>query len=365
MNTLEVENKINRNMNLNMNLNVDTGSGTGVGMLNNPKRKEIDANEILRQARRILDIEAEALRECSMNLGQDFVDSVELIHRSGGRLILTGVGKSGVVAQKIASTMRSVGIPAAFMHPVEAFHGDLGMVIPRDVVIMLSNSGETTEMVNLVPYVKRLGGSVIVMTGNSDSTLGRVADQVMDSSVRREACPLNLAPTASTAVMMGLGDALAIAVAVMQGFDEEIYKRYHPGGALGFRLQTVGDLMHTGDELPIIGSEATLSDALEVISAKGFGVVLIVDDLTGLPMVMGIFTDGDVRRAIQSGMNFMTTSICEVMTRRPRTISSKCLVEEALNCMEESSITSLVATGEKGELAGLVHLHDILRVKFV
>jgi len=327
------------------------------------KSGQPDDKLILEQARRILDLEAQALSQCSANLDGEFARAVRMIHESRGRVILTGVGKSGVVAQKIASTMRSVGIPAAFMHPVEAFHGDLGMVIPRDVVIMLSNSGETTEMVNLVPYVKRLGGKVIAMTGNLDSTLARVSDSVIDSAVSREACPLNLAPTASTAVMMGLGDALAIAAAVMQGFNEEIYKRYHPGGALGFKLMRVSELMHSGEELPLASPEETLAQALQTISGKGFGVVIVTEQGRCDGRVLGIYTDGDVRRSIQAGTDFMNTVISSVMSARPRRIDSRCLVEEALKLMEESSITSLVVTDADGNLAGLIHLHDLLRFK--
>lgn len=317
---------------------------------------------ILTEGRRILRVEAEALMAAIDDIGDGFVEAVAAIHQAGGRVIVTGVGKSGIIAQKIASTMRSVGIPAVFLHPVEAFHGDLGMILKGDVVLMLSNSGETAEMVNLVPFVKRHGGKVIAMTGNPESTLVKISDASVPACIEREACPLNLAPSASTTLMMGLGDAIALAAASLRGFDEEVYKKFHPGGALGMRLLRVSEIMATGTAVPLVGPDVPLRDAVAVISEKKLGLVLVCDASGRL---QGILTDGDLRRKIQGGIDFSATSAGEAMTRNPKTIGPDALAEEALRLMEDNSITALAVAGPDGAVEGVLHLHAMLRAKLI
>lgn len=320
---------------------------------------------ILTEGRRILRIEAEALMAAIDDIGDDFVAAVMAIHGAGGRVIITGVGKSGIIARKIASTMRSVGIPAAFMHPVEAFHGDLGMILKGDAVMMLSNSGETAEIVNLVPFVKRHGGTVISMIGNPDSTLSRISDVSVPACIEREACPLNLAPSASTTLMMGLGDAIALTVASLRGFNEEVYKKFHPGGALGMRLMRVREIMVTGDAVPVVAPAVSLRDALSTISEKKLGLVLVCEGFDRAWRLIGIVTDGDVRRKIQAGIDFASISVAEAMTLNPKTIRADALAEEALRLMEDSSITSLAVISPDGIVEGVVHLHAMLRAKLV
>jgi arabinose-5-phosphate isomerase len=319
-------------------------------------------DRILKEAERILDIEAKALEMAGDSLDERFVEAVEILNNANGRVIVTGVGKSGIIAQKIASTMRSLGISSVFMHPVEAFHGDLGLVLENDVVIMLSNSGETSEMINLVPHVKRQGSSVIAMTGNMDSTLASIADAAVNSAVKKEACPLNLAPTASTTVMLGMGDALALTLAELKGFNAEVYKRYHPGGSLGLKLLKVEEIMKKGSELPVIKPDKSVTEAVSVISAMGMGVVIACDEEMKL---MGIITDGDVRRHIQNGLDFSSTSVEKAMTVNPACVTERTLVEEALNIMETKKITSLVVRNNEDRVTGLVHLHHILKTKMV
>ncbi len=280
--------------------------------------------------------------------------------RRVGKVVVTGVGKSGLIGRKIASTMASTGTPAFFLHAGEGIHGDLGMVRRGDVVIALSNSGETEEIVRLLPMFQRMGLPVIALTGNPDSTLAKYADVVLDVGVPEEACSLGLAPTASTTATLAMGDALAVVLFEEKGFSEEDFARLHPGGALGRRLQTVADLMHTGDEVPIVPSEMPLKDALLVISAKRLGVTGVVD---GEGKLSGVITDGDVRRATQSGVDLYKSKAGEVMTPSPKRISSKELAAAALRMMEEYSITSLFVfeASSPAKPVGIVHIHDLLK----
>jgi arabinose-5-phosphate isomerase len=320
------------------------------------------SKQILKEAARILKIESQALEMAGKGLDSQFVNAVKLLQGASGRVIVTGVGKSGIIAQKIASTMRSLGISSVFMHPVEAFHGDLGLVLKDDVVIMLSNSGETSEMINLVPYIKRQGSSVIAMTGKKDSTLSNIADVSIDSAIEKEACPLNLAPTASTTVMLGLGDALALILAELKGFTVELYKRFHPGGSLGLKLLKVDEIMIKAPDLPVIDMNTGIIEAVSVISEKGLGVVVICSENN---ILKGIITDGDVRRHIQKGLDFSQARACDAMTCNPLTVKKTALVEEALSKMENMKITSLVVADEFGVVSGLIHLHQILKTRIV
>lgn len=317
---------------------------------------------ILKEAERILDIEAKALKMAGDSLDSTFVDAVQILYKANGRVIVTGVGKSGIIAQKIASTMRSIGISSVFMHPVDALHGDLGLVLSDDVVIMLSNSGETFEMINLVPHVKRQGSSVIAMTGNMESTLANISDAVVNSAVKKEACPLNLAPTASTTVMLGMGDALALTLAELKGYNADVYKRYHPGGSLGMKLLKVNEIMKQNEELPVIRPGKSVTEAVSVISKMQMGVVIVCDNEMKL---MGIITDGDVRRHIQRGLNFSAVNVENAMTENPTFVRENTLVEEALNIMETKKITSLVVKDAFDKVKGIVHLHHILKTKMV
>ena len=317
-------------------------------------------NDRIARADRVLAVEASAIEGLRKKVDASFGRAVDLLRAARGEVVVTGVGKSGLIGRKIASTMASTGTPAFFLHAGEGIHGDLGMVRRGDVVIALSNSGETEEIVRLLPMFQRMGLPVIALTGNPDSTLAKYADVVLDVGVPEEACPLGLAPTASTTATLAMGDALAVVLFEEKGFSEEDFARLHPGGALGRRLQTVADLMHTGDEVPIVPSEMPLKDALLVISAKRLGVTGVVD---GEGKLAGVITDGDVRRATQSGVDLYKSKAGEVMTPSPKRISSKELAAAALRMMEEYSITSLFVfeASSPAKPVGIVHIHDLLK----
>jgi len=317
-------------------------------------------NDRLARADRVLAVEASAIEGLRKKVDAGFGRAVDLLRAARGEVVVTGVGKSGLIGRKIASTMASTGTPAFFLHAGEGIHGDLGMVRRGDVVIALSNSGETEEIVRLLPMFQRMGLPVIALTGNPDSTLAKYADVVLDVGVPEEACSLGLAPTASTTATLAMGDALAVVLFEEKGFSEEDFARLHPGGALGRRLQTVADLMHTGDEVPIVPSEMPLKDALLVISAKRLGVTGVVD---GEGKLSGVITDGDVRRATQSGVDLYKSKAGEVMTPSPKRISSKELAAAALRMMEEYSITSLFVfeASSPAKPVGIVHIHDLLK----
>jgi len=317
-------------------------------------------DNILNIAKRVLKIEADAVLALIERLNSNFEKAVEIIYRSKGRVVVTGMGKSGLVGKKIAATLASTGTPAFFLHPAEASHGDLGMVTSNDVIIAISNSGETEELAGLIPFLKRFNVSLISMTGSPNSTLSKAADVNLDISIKEEACPLGIVPTASTAATMAMGDALAVALLTKRGFNEEDFAFFHPGGSLGKKLFIkVGDLMHTGDALPVISPDTSMTGAVMEISSKRLGVAIVVD---ADRKILGIITDGDVRRGIEKwGKGFFDMSSEAVMTRNPKTISQEELAAKALSIMEKLSITSLAVPDENGRAVGIIHLHDILR----
>jgi len=293
---------------------------------------------IVQRASRVLSIEAEGIAGLREKIDERFCRAVDILLQAPGKVVLTGVGKSGLIGRKIAATFASTGTPAFFLHPAEGMHGDIGMVRKGDVVIALSNSGETDEIVRLLPIFKRLGLSLIALTGNPDSTLGRYADAVLDVGVREEACPLGLAPTASTTAALALGDALAVVLFEEKGFSEKDFAMLHPGGELGHRLQKVEDVMHRGEEIPLVLQETPLKDALFTISSKRLGVTGVMN---GSGVLVGVITDGDVRRAMARGIDLFTTKAGEIMTPGPKRLVSSELAASALRKMEEFSITTL------------------------
>jgi arabinose-5-phosphate isomerase len=324
----------------------------------NDRRGRIAA--LVKRASRVLSIEAEGIAGVREKIDEQFSRAVDILLQAPGKVVLTGVGKSGLIGRKIAATFASTGTPAFFLHPVEGVHGDIGMVRKGDVVIALSNSGETDEIVRLLPAFKRLGLSLIALTGNADSTLGRYADVTLDAGVREEACPLGLAPTASTTAALALGDALAVVLFEEKGFSVDDFAMLHPGGELGHRLQKVEDIMHRGEEIPLVSQETPLKDALFTISSKRLGVTGV---LNGSGVLVGVITDGDVRRAMARGVDLYTTKAGEIMTPGPKRLVSSELAASALRKMEEFSITSLfVFDGtDPGTLVGIVHIHDLLK----
>lgn len=324
---------------------------------------EIRADDILALARRTLLIEAEAVQALADRLGDAFVAAVEAFLHCRGRVVVSGMGKSGHVARKIAATLASTGTPAFFVHPAEASHGDLGMITSQDVVLALSNSGESAELVTILPPIKRKGARLIAMTGNPRSTLAREADIHLDAQVAKEACPYNLAPTASTTAALALGDALAVATLYARGFTAEDFARTHPGGSLGRRLLVhVRDIMHQGEDLPVVSESASLKEALLEMTRKGLGMTAVVDDAGRLT---GIFTDGDLRRLLDRDVDVRNLMIHQVMTRNPRTISEDVLAVEAARLMQEARVNGLLAVDVEGRLTGALNMHDLLRAGVV
>lgn len=308
---------------------------------------------------RTIDIEAAAVSALSKRLNGDFNRACQLILNCSGRTIVTGMGKSGHVGKKIAATLASTGSPAFFVHPGEASHGDLGMITREDVVIAISYSGSSAEIVTLLPLLKRLGITLIAMTAHRDSPLGEMANAILDISVAKEACPLALAPTASTTATLVLGDALAIALLEARGFTAEDFAFSHPGGTLGRKLLLkVADVMHTGSAIPQVRAATPIRDALVEISAKGLGMTTVTESDGRL---LGVFTDGDLRRLLDHGADFRNTPISEVMHRQPRTISADALAAQAMNLMEDNKISTLVVTDTNHRVTGALHLHDLLR----
>ena len=314
-------------------------------------------------AREALDIEAQAVQALGQRLGDGFVLAVTTVLGSQGRVVVMGMGKSGHVGRKIAATLASTGTPAMFVHPAEASHGDLGMVTPGDVVLAISNSGESEELTVLLPLIKRMGVPLLAMTGKPGSSLGRHADVVLDSGVDREACPHNLAPTASTTAQLALGDALAMALLDARGFRPNDFARSHPGGALGRKLLThVRDVMRSGDAVPRVPLSATLMDLMREISAKGLGAGAVVDE-AGVPV--GIFTDGDLRRLIEKGVDLRSAMAREVMHANPRTVRDEALAASAAELMEQHRINSVLVVDAAGKLCGALNSHDLMRAKVI
>ncbi len=321
------------------------------------------APHALELAREVLNIEASAVQALASRLNGDFLEALNVILGCEGRVIVSGMGKSGHIARKIAATMSSTGTPAYFVHPAEASHGDLGMITSKDVIIALSYSGESQELMTIVPVIKRQGAKLISMTGNPASSLARAADVHLDARVEKEACPMELAPTASTTAALALGDALAMALLDAKGFGAEDFARSHPGGSLGRRLLThVRDIMRTGERLPMVPVNAMLSDAILEISRKGVGMTAIVDDSRH---VLGIYTDGDLRRTLAKKLDFNATPVRDVMSAHPRCIGPDRLAAEAVQMMEQYNISQMLVVDEQNILVGALNMHDLLHAKVI
>jgi len=313
--------------------------------------------------RRVLEIEAEALARVEQRLGASFTRAVELMLACTGKVVVTGMGKSGLVGKKICATLASTGTPSIFLHPAEGIHGDFGMVTRGDVVVAISNSGNTDEVSRLIPMIERMGCPLIAMTGGMESVLAKSGEVVLDVGVEREACHLNIVPTASTTATLAMGDALAVALLERRNFRPEDFAQFHPGGSLGRRLFVkVADLMHGGDELPMVAQDRTLKEALLEMTAKKLGVTTIVD---GDGLLVGILTDGDLRRALEQGDDPLARPVSKFMGGHPRTIEADALAALAVSQMEERNITSLVIADDAGRPAGIIHLHDCLKAKIV
>ena len=323
----------------------------------------LDPDQALHLARETFDIEASALRGLAARVDARFVQAVQRVLQTTGRVVVMGMGKSGHIGRKIAATLASTGTPAFFVHPAEASHGDLGMVTGQDLVLAISNSGESGELTALLPVLKRLGVPLIAMTGGLNSTLARHADLTLDCSVEREACPMNLAPTASTTAQLAMGDALAVVLLDARGFRPEDFARSHPGGALGRKLLThVSDVMRSGDAVPRVLPEASFSELMREMSAKGLGSAAVVD---GAGQVLGIFTDGDLRRRIEAGADLRTATAAQVMHATPRRIAPDALAVNAAEMMETHGITSVLVVDANGTLEGVVHIRDLMRAKVI
>ena len=308
------------------------------------------------EARRVLEAESAAILGLIPHLGASFVDAIELIATTAGRVVTMGVGKSGIICRKISATLASTGTPSFFMHPTEAIHGDLGLLVRGDVVLAVSNSGETEELVKLLPSIKRIGAEIVAITGNPASTLARGADHHLSAAISREACPLGLAPTASTTATLALGDALAMALLVRKGFREEDFGFLHPGGKLGKRFLRVHELMHRGEEIPIVSATASMHDVIYEMSRKGFGITAVTD---ADGVLQGVISDGDLRRMLQKDEQILRKTAADSLKPNPTTIASQELASAALQLMEERKITSLFIVDEGGRVEGIIHIHDL------
>jgi len=323
----------------------------------------LDSSDIKRAASRTISMELEAIEALKARINDDFVRACELILKCKGRTIVTGMGKSGHIGNKIAATLASTGTPSFFVHPGEASHGDLGMITKDDLVIGISNSGSSAEIVTLLPLLKRMGIPLISMTGKPDSPLAEAADAQLDISIEMEACPLNLAPTSSTTVTLVMGDALAVALLEARGFSAKDFAFSHPGGALGRKLLLrVGDIMHKDGEVPKVEHKAQLSQALVVMTEKGFGMTTIIDEQQQL---IGVFTDGDLRRSVDQGIDLSQALMSDVMSANPKTVHRDILAAEALGIMEERCITALIVEDDHKHPIGVLHMHDLLRAGVV
>jgi len=328
-----------------------------------PKPQHSSRESALELARRVLAIEAEAVRALIERIDHRFLAAVSLILERRGRVVVSGIGKSGHIARKIASTLSSTGTPAYFLHPAEANHGDVGMIEAGDVFIAISHSGESEELLSILPLVKRRGAKLIALTGGAASSLAREADVLLDAGVAQEACPHNLAPTASTTAALALGDALAVALLDARGFSADDFARSHPGGSLGRRLLThVADVMRSGGDIPCVPESATFKQAVLEMSRGRMGMTAVVD---AGGKVRGIFTDGDLRRALEKAFNLETTAIADVMTPAPRTIRPEALAVEAVQLMERHKVNQLLVIDERGRLAGALNMHDLFRAKVI
>lgn len=318
---------------------------------------------VIETGKKVLRIESQAIAGLIDRLDERFEKAVEAMNSCRGRVVITGMGKSGLIGKKIASTLASIGVPAFFLHPAEGVHGDLGMVVKDDLIIAISNSGETDEILQLLPTIKRFDVPLVAMTGKTESTLAKRSDIVLDISVAEEACPLNLVPTASTTATLAMGDALAIALLDKKGFKAEDFAVFHPGGALGRKLLTkVDDLMHFGDQLPLVKESMGIKDTIMEISRKKLGTAIVVDR-DGL--IAGVITDGDLRRALETHKDILDKCAGAIMGRDPKTIERDSLAAKALQIMESCSITALIVSDDGKRPVGLIHLHDILKAGIV
>lgn len=318
-----------------------------------------DTQRILERGRSVLSTEASAITALIPRLGESFTQACQAVLECKGRVVVSGMGKSGHVGNKIAATFASTGTPAFFVHPAEASHGDIGMITAQDVVLAISNSGETDELITILPVIKRLGIPLIAFTGRADSTLARASSVVLDVSVDNEACPLNLAPTASTTATLALGDALAVAVLEARGFTEDDFARSHPGGSLGRRLLLyVEDVMHTGTQLPLVTPDTLLREGLLEMSRKGLGMTTVVDEENHL---LGVFTDGDLRRTLDRDVDLRAALMGEVMTAHPKHATPRMLAAAAVHLMETHKITALPVVNERNVVVGALNVHDLLR----
>jgi len=316
-------------------------------------------NELLALAAEVLEIESRAVENLKNRLNDEFVAACQLCMDTRGRVVVTGMGKSGHVSNKIAATLASTGTPAFFMHPAEASHGDIGMITNNDLLLAISYSGETEEVITILPVVKRMGAKLLSMTGNPESTMAKLADAHLDISVTEEACPLNLAPTASTTATLAMGDALAVALLKNRGFTVEDFARSHPSGNLGKRLLLrVADVMRVGNRVPAVSADVTLRDALLEMTDKGLGMTAIID---ADDRILGIYTDGDLRRTLDTGADIRSTVIRDVMHTNCKTTSAEVLAAEALRLLEENKITSLLVADDDGMLVGALNIHDLFR----
>ncbi len=323
---------------------------------------KLSPQEAISLAKRVLEIEARAVEELALRLDDSFAKALQIILGCQGRIVVSGIGKSGHIARKLASTLASTGTPAFFVHPAEASHGDLGMITRGDVLIGLSNSGESAELLVIVPIIKREGAKLIAMTGNPASSLAKQADVHLNASVSEEACPLGLAPTASTTASLALGDAIAVALLEARGFDENDFARSHPGGRLGRQLLThVSDVMRTGAAIPRVEETAMLNDAILEMSHKGMGMTAIVSG----EKAVGIFTDGDLRRLLEHGSDIRSMRVTEAMTKSPRTVESSRLAVEVVKIMEDHKINQILVVDDSGNLVGALNTHDLMQAKVI
>ena len=317
---------------------------------------------MLKHAQDVLRMEAEAILELVPRVDANFAAAVSLILECPGRTVITGMGKSGIIGRKMAATFASTGTPSFYLHPAEGIHGDLGMVTADDVVIALSNSGETGEILNILPSLRRIGAKIIAMVGNANSTLAKNSDVVLDVGVEKEACPLGLAPTSSTTAALAYGDAIALALLQKRNFTASQFAVFHPGGSLGRKLLlTVGNIMHKGDENPLVSAETTVQEALFVITDKGLGAVSVVDEKGKM---LGVLTDGDIRRGLSRGVDFLQRSVADLMTKAPKYITADKLAAQALHLMESNQpkpITVLPVVDEDMVVVGLLHMTDLVR----
>ncbi|WP_022846887.1 MULTISPECIES: KpsF/GutQ family sugar-phosphate isomerase [unclassified Desulfurobacterium] len=313
------------------------------------------SERILKIGKQVLKEEGDALINLSESIGTEFVKAVSILLKTEGRVVLTGMGKSGLICKKIAATLSSTGTPSFYLHPADAVHGDLGMLKGDDTVIAISNSGETAELLNIIPIIKSFGIPTIAITNNPVSSLAKLCDVSLFLNVKKEACPLGLAPMTTTTATLALGDAIAAALMVEKGFKSEDFARFHPGGKLGIRLSRIKDLMRKGEDVPIVSPETTIKDAIYEISSKKLGATLVVEN----GKLAGILTDGDLRRFFEKGGN-ISSKVKEAMTVSPKTIEEKAFAEKAIEIMERYKITVLPVVDESGNLKGIIHLHDIL-----